>query len=413
MNILITSSSKKVLLVKSFKKNLSEFSEGNIVCTDISSDAITFNYSDKHYNVSKTNSELFINEIFEICKTENIKLIIPTSDTDVNFFATNKNLFKNIYIMVSDINTVNICQNKKKFNEFCIENNFDIPKTYNEINEINLPLFCKPIFGNSSRNLYKIMNKIELNNFLENNDINNFIIQELINDNYSEFTIDYFGDFNGNFIDLVIRNRLEIINGESTISEIIINDLIYLKCKDIGTKLYLIGHNNIQLFYNKNNNDIKFIEINNRFGGCSNLSIESGLNSIKYMLELIKYGKCNINKIYENKVYKYTNDLILSKITSNKIYCIDIDGTICTETYGKYDDCKPISKVINKINELYNNNNTIILYTARGAKSGYNWYDYTKKQIDSWDIKYHTLLMGKPFADFYIDNKAINIFDWI
>ena len=37
---------------------------------------------------------------------------------------------------------------------------------------------------------------------------------------------------------------------------------------------------------------------------------------------------------------------------SNKVFCIDIDGTICTEDC-KYEEAKPITKVIDKINKLY------------------------------------------------------------
>lgn len=412
MNILITSVSKKVLLVKKFKQVLSEFSDGKIICADINPESIGLKFGDKSYITVRNTFDNFIENLLEICSKENIKLIIPTSCADVKIFSENINKFGEIRVMVCNKETVEICQNKKKFIDFCIYNNFNVPKTYSRIDEQYLPLFCKPIFGKSSQNLYKLVTKLDVNKFLEINREEDFIIQEMIED--EEFTIDYFGDFNGNFIDLCIRRRLEITGGESTISEIIKNEIIFEKCKNIGEKLKLIGHNNIQVFFNEETGNLKFIEINNRFGGCSNLSLESGLNSVHYLLELIKYGKVNKKEISENKVYKYTTDLIIPKeLPKGKIYCIDIDGTICTETHGKYDDCKPIQNVIDKVNLLYENGNEIILYTARGAKSGYNWYDYTKNQVDLWNVKYSKLIMGKPFADYYIDNKAINVFDWI
>ena len=34
-------------------------------------------------------------------------------------------------------------------------------------------------------------------------------------------------------------------------------------------------------------------------------------------------------------------------------------------------------------------------------------YSFTKKQLDSWGIKYHRLFLGKPKADMYIDDKGV------
>jgi len=31
--------------------------------------------------------------------------------------------------------------------------------------------------------------------------------------------------------------------------------------------------------------------------------------------------------------------------------------------------------------------------------------------LEEWNIKYHELILGKPYADYYIDNKGINILD--
>jgi hypothetical protein len=30
----------------------------------------------------------------------------------------------------------------------------------------------------------------------------------------------------------------------------------------------------------------------------------------------------------------------------------------------------------------------------------------------SWGALYHDLILGKPYADHYIDDKSIDLFDW-
>ena len=50
----------------------------------------------------------------------------------------------------------------------------------------------------------------------------------------------------------------------------------------------------------------------------------------------------------------------------NKRYCFDIDGTICTNTWGEYEDAEPFFDRIKIINKLYEKGNHITYLTARG-----------------------------------------------
>jgi len=91
------------------------------------------------------------------------------------------------------------------------------------------------------------------------------------------------------------------------------------------------------------------------------------------------------------------------------IYCIDMDGTICTITEkSSYVDAEPIDLVINKVNRLYDEGHTIKVHTARGGVTQKDWQALTERQLKEWGVKYHELIMGKPSADFYIDDKGMN-----
>jgi len=95
-----------------------------------------------------------------------------------------------------------------------------------------------------------------------------------------------------------------------------------------------------------------------------------------------------------------------------KIYCFDIDGVICTNTHGRYEDAQPIQLTIDAINALYEQGHIIKLWTARGQTTGLNWYALTKDQLRRWEVHYHSIAFNKLDADYYIDDKAINIEDW-
>lgn len=97
-------------------------------------------------------------------------------------------------------------------------------------------------------------------------------------------------------------------------------------------------------------------------------------------------------------------------------YIVDIDGTICNFTDGKYDQCVPYEDRIEKINNLHDNGNVIIYCTARGmgstqgnqAEAIKKYYDYTLKQLSAWGCKFDKLYLGKPQGDLYIDDRAIS-----
>ena len=89
-------------------------------------------------------------------------------------------------------------------------------------------------------------------------------------------------------------------------------------------------------------------------------------------------------------------------------FIVDIDGTICTTKHGDYNNSKPDLKMISMINNLFDNGHTIHYYTARGTVTGIDWYSLTKSQLVDWGVKFHELMMGKPEADFFIDDKAVN-----
>jgi histidinol phosphatase-like enzyme len=93
------------------------------------------------------------------------------------------------------------------------------------------------------------------------------------------------------------------------------------------------------------------------------------------------------------------------------IYCFDIDGVLCDDMVGDYEKSKPRKDVIKKVNQLYDAGNIIKMFTGRGSKTGIDWRDFTEKQLKSWGVKYHELIFGKPVADVFIDDKAVNIKD--
>jgi len=103
--------------------------------------------------------------------------------------------------------------------------------------------------------------------------------------------------------------------------------------------------------------------------------------------------------------------LYYAKSTQQQLkICCDIDGVLATKTLqNNYSTATAIQENVALINALYEKGHHIVLFTARGYRSGIDWKEITVKQMRLWGVKYHEILFGKPDADIYIDDNFLDI----
>lgn len=101
----------------------------------------------------------------------------------------------------------------------------------------------------------------------------------------------------------------------------------------------------------------------------------------------------------------------------NLTFVFDVDDTICHTNNREYKNSVPDAEVIEKINKLYDSGNKIVLYTSRGMVSCDGDIEKAIEKNESilkeWlkenNVKYSELVFGKPIADFYIDDRCMNV----
>ena len=119
-----------------------------------------------------------------------------------------------------------------------------------------------------------------------------------------------------------------------------------------------------------------------------------------------------LNQMIDIDTYDDMNHALKQSFNNikNKRFVFDIDGVIAKlAPKNDYNLSEPNKDMIAKVNQLYDNGNEIILLTARGYVTGIDWRETTKKQMDQWGVKYHELHLGKPNADYYVDDKNVLI----
>ena len=246
----------------------------------------SFYLKSKHYLLNKIyvvpNAENpnYIPKIIEICHAENVNVIFPCTDPELEIIATSINEVTNsgVKVIISPSKTINICRDKwltyENLNRHLPITKSALPDTGVEkaLEFTGLPAMIKPRKGWGSRQTAKI-ESIEEARFLLTR-IPAPVIQKYLTG--TEYTIDCLADKDGKVVCAIPRQRIKILGGISlqgiTVRD---EDLIELG-KEVAKHLKFIGPFNFQVI--KNCEETKIVEINPRFSGTGILSVMAGAN---------------------------------------------------------------------------------------------------------------------------------------
>lgn len=279
-NIIITSAGQRVALVRDFKETLVRFyAEAKVFTTDMNPELAPAAYvSDGCFEVLRVTDENYISQLLDICKKNEIGMIVPTIDIELLVLAENKKLFNDndIIVCVSDLDFIKVCRDKRNTGDFLEKHNIRVPKAVDKYNP-TFPLFAKPYDGSLSTNLHYIKNAEELTQDILD-DPKLLFMEYIDKETYKEYTIDMYYGTDNCVKCIVPRERIKIRAGE-------INKGRTVKCplmdyiKERLDKIEgCIGCICIQVFFNPLTEDVVGIEINPRFGGGYPQSYAAGGN---------------------------------------------------------------------------------------------------------------------------------------
>ncbi len=313
MNVLITSASRKVSLVRAFQKAVEETGGGRVIAVDASPLAAALYLADAHLLVPRLEEEAFLPDLVDLCQREEVGLLIPTRDEELPFFAKHQEDFSEVgtRVMVPSLKAVEIAQDKRRFVEFVLEHGFSTPSLRATPDPGAYPVFVRPRRGKGSRHVHIAHSQAELKRALAALG-GEGVVQEYVE--APEFTVDFFADFDGRAISVVPRQRLVIFGGESFAGRTARNPVIRDQAIGLAEKLGLIGHNTIQCFLREG--EVLFIEVNPRYGGGAHLGFAAGAPTPHFLIRLLQ-GERVEPMLDEWKdgfhMLRYTEDLFLDE----------------------------------------------------------------------------------------------------
>ncbi len=270
-------SSPSLGLIKEFQENGFE-----VVGLDCDPNSFGLYYLDKGYVVPRGVTKEFIPRLLEIVKREKPRAIVQGPEEEMLQLAMNRAEFarENVKILLPPVESVKVCIDKLKTNEFFEEAGIPKPELYTDDN-VKFPCFLKPICGRGGSGVYKIKNKENYETLKKSE--KKYILQEFVDG--QEYTVDLLSDKEGRVLSIVPRKRILIESGVVSKS-ITCNDREIVEyCKRISEKLKLFGPSCIQCI--KGRDGVKFLEINLRFGGGSILSVKSDPSFIRNLKALV------------------------------------------------------------------------------------------------------------------------------
>jgi uncharacterized HAD superfamily protein len=96
-------------------------------------------------------------------------------------------------------------------------------------------------------------------------------------------------------------------------------------------------------------------------------------------------------------------------MSTKKVIFVDFDGTLCTEekTFER-PLAAPLPGAREALERMRREGHTIVIWTARGWEQ----YRISKDWLDRHCFPYDQIIMGKPIASIFIDDRARHFEGW-
>lgn len=295
MNILFSCAGRRNYLLKYFREALR--GDGSVLATDLSPLAPAMAEADKALTVPRVDASGYIDELINICKDNEVGLLISLNDHELPILASSKDKFQQVgtKIVVSAPSVVELCFDKGATARFAEELGIKVPHTFEHLEEarsaiasgaLTFPLFVKPRWGTASTGIEKVENidelelawhfgirKLDRQGLRTGDDkASGLLIQQALPGH--EYGVDIVNDLDGRHQATFIKRKLGMRAGETDKAVTEDNPSLKAAAQRIAIALKHIGNLDCDFFVN--GDEIYLLEMNPRFGGGYPFTAEAG-----------------------------------------------------------------------------------------------------------------------------------------
>lgn len=289
--VMLSAAGRRVALLQLLRQSIEQLGHfPRVVATDISPLGAAYQLADERRIVPRYSDNGCLEALLSICRECRIRLIIPTIDPDLPFFAQHREAFERLgtRVMVSSLETIELVNDKSATHRWLVANGFPTVRQI-DANELlrrpagwEFPLFVKPRLGSSSNNARVVRSADDLRVALA--DEPTLIVQEIAPG--VEYTVDVYVDEAGRCRCAVPRLRIETRGGEVTKAMTVREPRLQTLARRLVEALPgARGVLNVQMFSDAASGAINVSEINARFGGGYPLSHAAGAEMARWAVQ--------------------------------------------------------------------------------------------------------------------------------
>lgn len=324
-------------MVKYFKQTLGEDGEVHVCNSD--DKTVAFHYADKSVISPLIYDDGYIPFLLNYCRENRIDILISLFDIDLLVLSKNKEKFAEIgtRVIVSDPETIEICNDKWKTYNFLKDNGFNVPKTYLKLEdtilaldrgEIKYPVIVKPRFGCGSiamsiaedemallyyfRRNTRTINKSYLKYESASED-EKIIYQEFLPG--QEYGADVINDLNGNYKNAIVKKKIAMRAGETDISETVDEPVIKRELERLSSLTRHIANMDCDVFLVDGKPYI--LEMNARFGGGYPFSHMGGCDLPGAIVEWCRGNEVKDSILSSSTGVRGYKELVITNVNSN------------------------------------------------------------------------------------------------
>jgi carbamoyl-phosphate synthase large subunit len=312
INVLVTSISKKVPLLKSIRKALGKFGgNSRLFGADLDPECIGSHFVDVFWQMPRTN-ELKAETLIDYCRSNGIRAIIPTRDGELPVFAGLADRLRDegIHVMVSSREAVEACVDKLLFARRLGELGMPAIPTTERIEALDAPAYAvKERYGAGSRRIGLGLCRDDA--FRHALSMEFPVFQPYIKGR--EYSVDLYRGMDGRTKGAIARTRDRVVDGESQVTTTVTDPELEALGARVADALELYGHAVLQVLVDEDGGH-HVIECNCRVGGASRLAFEAGLDSLYWFLLEASGQSIDqypfVRSACEKRLVRYAEDLI-------------------------------------------------------------------------------------------------------
>jgi carbamoyl-phosphate synthase large subunit len=288
----------------------------NIIGMDIYPDAAGQRWCNHFERATPAAAADYPDFIRSLVQKHSIDLVIPGIEQDVTRMVDDRSAWLDLKarFVLNNPTLVAICADKWLTACSLIEAGLPVIKTsitgnYSELSqELGVPFLLKPRRSYASKGIQKIQTEADLE-YWRNKLGNNFMVQEIVGDDETEYTVAAFGFGNGYCGQKLILQRKLSGEGATAKARVVSLPALDNMVDDLAKHFKPIGPTNFQFRYHAGG--FLLLEINPRFSSSTSLRAAFGYNEAEMSIEYYLAGRQPATRsIRTGRAVRYIEDIV-------------------------------------------------------------------------------------------------------